>query len=358
MIHQYLNTKPYSMKTDDKRKIMLENLNQLTQHHYSNCSRYKQIIDGLWNSKILAKKIEDVPFIPVSLFKSHELSSVNKKDIRSTMTSSGTTGQTVSKIYIDAQTSQDQQKGLANSLQHILGKKRLPMLILDTDASFKNPEYMSARGAGVLGMMRYGRSHCFALNTDLEPDLEAIKDFLKINGSAPFFIFGFTFLVWTKFHEILKNNNLDLSNGILIHSGGWKKMIENAVDNNVFRNSFKKYFKLNEIYNFYGMVEQLGSIILEGPDGLLYPPNFGDVIIRDPMTFEVVPVGEIGIIQVLSIIPHSYPGHSILTEDIGVIEKTHSSFDDWNGSGLRIIGRVPKTDLRGCSDVISQKMSS
>ena len=58
MIHQYLNTKPYSMKTDDKRKIMLENLNQLTQHHYSNCSRYKQIIDGLWNSKILAKKIE------------------------------------------------------------------------------------------------------------------------------------------------------------------------------------------------------------------------------------------------------------------------------------------------------------
>ena len=109
MIQQYLNLKPYSMKTNDKRKIMLEDLNQLTQHHYSNCSKYKQIIDGLWESKISAKKIEDIPFIPVSLFKSHELSSVNKKDIRSTMTSSGTTGQTVSKIYIDTQTSQDQE---------------------------------------------------------------------------------------------------------------------------------------------------------------------------------------------------------------------------------------------------------
>jgi hypothetical protein len=65
----------------------------------------------------------------------------------------------------------------------------------------------------------------------------------------------------------------------------------------------------------------LGSIILEGSDGLLYPPNFGDVIIRDPKTLEVVPDGKKGIIQVLSIIPQSYPGHSILTEDIGVIEK-------------------------------------
>ena len=122
--------------------------------------------------------------------------------------------------------------------------------------------------------------------------------------------------------------------------------------------SFKKHFKLNSIHNFYGMVEQLGSIILEGPDGLLYPPNFGDVIIRDPKTFEVAPFGKAGIIQVLSIIPHSYPGHSILTEDIGVIEKNNGNNGDWNGPGLKIIGRVPKTDLRGCSDVISQKMSS
>ena len=358
MIDQYLKIEPHSMKTDLKRETMLKNLNQLSQHHYNNCSKYRQIIDGLWDGKMLAKKVEEVPFIPVSLFKSHELCSVDKADIRSTMTSSGTTGQKVSKINIDNKTSQDQQKGLANSLQHILGKKRLPMLILDTDAILKNPEYMNARGAGVLGMMRYGRNHCFALTSDLEPDFKAIRDFLKINGSSPFFMFGFTFLVWTKFYELLRNHNLDLSNGTLIHSGGWKKMIENAVDNEVFRNSFKRYFKLNEIYNFYGMVEQLGSIVLEGPDGLLYPPNFGDIIIRDPKTFEVLSVGETGIIQVLSIIPHSYPGHSILTEDIGVIEKTQSSKDNLSRYGLRIIGRVPKTELRGCSDVISQTIRS
>ncbi len=345
------------METDLKRKLMLKDLNQLTLHHYKNCSKYKDIIDGLWNGKTSAKRIEDIPFIPVSLFKSHELSSVKKSDIRSTMTSSGTTGQIVSKIYIDSKTSQDQQKGLANSLQYILGKKRLPMLVIDTDASFKNPKHMNARGAGVLGMMRYGRNHCFALSSELDPNLNVIKDFLKKNGSAPFFIFGFTFLVWTKFYKLLKNSNLDLSNGILIHSGGWKKMIENAVDNNTFRSCFKENFKLNNVYNFYGMVEQLGSIILEGEGGFLYPPNFSDVIIRDPETFDIVPNGKEGIIQVLSVIPKSYPGHNILTEDIGVIEKINIKNSNSIRNGLKIIGRVPKAELRGCSDVISQKMS-
>lgn len=358
MIDKYINIKPYNMESASKIKMMLKDLNQLTQHHYKNCTKYKHILDGLWNGKTSFKSIEEMPFIPVSLFKTHNLSSVKDDDIRSTMTSSGTTGQTVSKIYIDSQTSLNQQKGLANSLQHILGKKRLPMLIIDTDATFRSPKYMNARGAGVLGMMRYGRDYCFALSQDLEPNVDAIQNFLKKNGSSPFFIFGFTFLVWTKFYELLKENNLNLSNGVLIHSGGWKKMIENAVDNDIFRRNFKKNFELKKIYNFYGMVEQLGSIFLEGPGGLLYPPNFGHVLIRDPHTFEILPEGKPGVIQVISIIPKSYPGHSLLTEDIGVIEKNDLKKDHWNKFGLKVIGRVPKVELRGCSDVISQNMSN
>ena len=112
-------------------------------------------------------------------------------------------------------------------------------------------------------------------------------------------------------------------------------------------------FGLTSIHNFYGMVEQIGSIFLEGPDGLLYPPNFADVIIRDPITWQPLPLGQPGIIQMLSLLPTSYPGHSLLTEDVGVIEKIGSGIDGWRGKGLRVIGRVPKAELRGCSDVIA-----
>ena len=336
----------------------MEDLNALTQYHAANCEPYRRILDGLWGGQTSAACVEDVPYLPVSLFKTHQLRSVAEDAVRATLISSGTTGEVVSQIYVDSDTSRNQQLRLTNSLGHILGKKRLPMLVLDTDATFRNPKYMNARGAGVLGMMRFGRDHHFALTPDLEPALDVVETFLEKNGGGPFFMFGFTFLVWARFFQALKDRGLDLSNGVLIHSGGWKKMEEQAVDNTVFRASFKERFRLKKIFNFYGMVEQLGSIFLEGPDGLLYPPNFSDVIIRDPETFAPAPTGTTGIIQVLSLIPGSYPGHSLLTEDMGVIEAVDADHDGWNGNALRVVGRVPKAELRGCSDVVSQKLSA
>lgn len=358
MLDKYLAQTPYSLPQSERRAMMLGDLNALTEHHAANCVPYRRILDGLWDGRTSAPRVEDVPYLPVSLFKTHRLRSVADDAVRATLTSSGTTGAVVSQIYVDSDTSRNQQRGLANSLGHILGKKRLPMLVLDTDATFRTPKYMNARGAGVLGMMRFGRDHHFALTPDLAPALDVVENFLDKYGDGPFFMFGFTFLVWARFFKAFKDRGLDLSNGVLIHSGGWKKMEEQAVDNAVFRARFKENFRLQKIYNFYGMVEQLGSIFLEGPDGLLYPPNFSDVIIRDPETFEPAPTGTAGIIQVLSVIPGSYPGHSLLTEDIGVIEAVDAGHDGWNGSGLRVIGRVPKAELRGCSDVVSQKLSA
>jgi len=186
----------------------------------------------------------------------------------------------------------------------------------------------------------------------MKPDPAAVEQFLQKFGDKPFFVFGFTFMVWTALYEAFKDAGFDLSQAILVHSGGWKKMEAEKVDNTVFRNQLKSAFNIDRIYNFYGMVEQLGSIFLEGSDGLLHPPNFADVIIRDPITFEPCEMGMEGLIQVLSLIPGSYPGHSLLTEDIGVIESQHCE-GKIGGKGLRIIGRVPKAELRGCSDVIA-----
>lgn len=346
---------PYSVPTQARRADLLASLNVLGHHHMCGSEAYRRIIDGLWNGKADAATLEELPYLPVSLFKTLSLASVPQQDIKLTLTSSGTTGQSVSRVMVDAETSLRQQSALANSLTHVLGKKRLPMLVLDTQDVYKNPAMMSARGAGVLGMMRYGRNHVFALKPDLSPDVDAVQAFLHKHGETPFFMFGFTFLVWTAFFEAFEAQGLDLSHGVLIHSGGWKKMIDRAVDNTVFRQRFAMSMGLSKIYNFYGMVEQLGSIFLEGPQGLLYPPNFSDVIIRDPVTWEPVPLGQPGLIQVLSLVPKSYPGNSLLTEDLGCIELEDPGTDGWRGPGLRILGRVPKAELRGCSDVVASK---
>lgn len=344
---------PYSLADTTRSRLLLEGLNRLTARHYEACAPYRRMLDGAWSGGETAAVLEDVPYIPVSLFKSQRLQSIADDQIRVTMTSSGTTGQAVSRIAVDVETSLIQQKALANSLMHVLGQSRLPMLVIDTDSVFKNPSLMSARGAGVLGLMRYGTKHAFALDSSLEPDFAAVEAFLEIHGKGPFFMFGFTYMVWISFYQQFKDAGFDLSNGILIHSGGWKRMIEQSVDNSAFRKALGDAFGLRRIHNFYGMVEQIGSIFLEGPDGLLYPPNFADVIIRDPNTWQPCAVGAPGVIQVLSLLPHSYPGHSLLTEDLGVVRSVDKGAEGWMGKGIEVLGRVARAELRGCSDVLA-----
>lgn len=352
-LRQSMEGMPYSLVQAERDALLLHGLNDLTAHHYAKCAPYKRIIDGAWGGATKADTLADIPYLPVSLFKTQELKSVPEEDVRVTLTSSGTTGQAVSRIFLDKDASANQQRTLANSLMHVLGKRRLPMLVIDTDAVFKDPKRMSARGAGVLGIMRYGRDHCFALDEKEQPNFAAVETFVRNNKGQQFFMFGFTFMVWINFYEQFKDVGLDLSQATLIHSGGWKKMVQRSVDNQTFRAAMERAFGLTRIYNFYGMVEQIGSIFLEGPGGLLYPPNFADVIIRDPVTWKPAPHGEMGVIQTVSLLPVSYPGHSLLTEDIGVVEAIDPGIDGWMGKGLRIEGRVAKAEIRGCSDVIA-----
>ena len=349
---QMLDHPAYGVDQERKQSVLLDQLNELTEHHYQHCKLYRNIVNAVWGGKRSAQSLAEVPYLPVSLFKKHQLASVEDEEVAITLTSSGTTGAEVSQIFVDRETSTRQQRALAQSMAHVLGPKRLPMLVIDSEAIFKNPKLMSARGAGVLGMMRFGHRPVFALSDDMQPDLDGVREFLKKNGSQPFFLFGFTFMVWSQLYERFSQTGLDLSNGILIHSGGWKKMVEQSVDNSVFRDKLDQAFGLKKIFNFYGMVEQLGSVFLEGDDGLLYPPSFSDVIIRDPETWEPCPQGEQGIIQVISLIPRSYPGHSLLTEDVGAVENIATN-GQFQGKGLRIYGRVKKAELRGCSDVIA-----
>ncbi len=343
----------YGLPQAEKERRLAAVLADLTAYHREACPPYRRLTDILHRPVPASPRLADLPYLPVGLFKSHRLASVPPAEISTTLTSSGTTGQKPSQIFLDKLTAHRQSRALAAIMSHILGPRRLPMLIIDTSDLLKNRAAFSARGAGVLGMMTFGAQPRFALDPDMKLDRGALEEFLIKHGGQPFLIFGFTFMVWAHFYEQVKNLGLDLSHGILVHSGGWKKLIDRAVDNPTFKAELRRATGLRRVYNFYGMVEQTGSVFLEGDDGLLYPPAFADVIVRDPDTMEEAPPGQVGVIQTLSMIPTSYPGHSLLTEDLGVIERIDQA--ELPGCGrlgkaFRIIGRVPRAELRGCSD--------
>jgi hypothetical protein len=346
----------YSLTQPDKERSLLPQFNELTAHHRRNCEPYNKLVSVMF-PKSEADSLGGIPYIPVSLFKTHRLTSIPDENLFKTLTSSGTTGQQVSQITLDRETARRQTVALSRIVTTVLGQQRLPMMLIESESILKNRLRFNARAAGVLGMLSFGRSHFYALNDEMELDEAGLRAFLEKVAGKPFLIFGFTFMVWQYLLLRVASMGLDLSNGILIHSGGWKKLQDQAVGNPEFRARFKNETGLTRIYNFYGMAEQVGSVFLEGDDGYLYPPNFADVIIRDPLTFREQPVGVPGVVQVLSLLPTSYPGHSLLTEDLGVIRGIDDSTCGRSGKYFSVLGRVPQAELRGCSDVHASQVS-
>jgi hypothetical protein len=333
----------FTLSQDAKETALLPELVALTERHRRACLPYRRILDAI-GAVGPYERVADLPWLPVRLFKTHELRSVPESAVFRVLTSSGTTGQRPSRVYLDREAAAAQPRMLAATLRAVLGERRLPMLIVDSRSAIRAAT-LSARGAGVLGMMHFGRDHTFVLDEGGGLDAEAVKAFLARHGGAPYLIFGFTFMAWSHLREL----GLDLSQGVLIHSGGWKRLAEQAVDNATFRRRLGEECGLRRIHDFYGMVEQIGTVFLEGPDGGgLYCPDFADVVIRDPETWQEAPPGVPGLIEVVSTLPTSYPGHVLLTEDLGVVHGVDDGV--WPGKRFSVLGRLPRAEARGCSD--------
>ena len=137
---------PYSMGKEEKHAVLDEYLVNLTKYHYEHSAEYKKMLDGTGVDINSIKHYEDLPYLPVSLFKDLTLRSVAEDEVIKTMTSSGTTGQKTSKIYLDRETSANQTKTLTKIVSSLLGNKRVPMIILDSSNVVKDRRMFSTRG--------------------------------------------------------------------------------------------------------------------------------------------------------------------------------------------------------------------
>jgi hypothetical protein len=352
-----LDLPPFGLRQADKRARLLPMLRTLTEHHAARCALYRNVLDRVFGGadRLRIERLEDVPFLPVTLFKTHTLSSVPESEVVKVLTSSGTTGQQPSRVFLDAETASVQAAVLVKVAQHFLGKDRLPMVIVDHPGVVKDRRSHSARGAGILGMAQFGHRPFYALREDMSLDEEGLRVYLDKAADRRVLLFGFTFMIWQYLVQALERGGrtLNLPGGILVHSGGWKKLQEAAVDASTFRERVQSATGVEQVINFYGMVEQVGGVYFENPIHYLHAPIYSEVIIRDPVTLEPLPDGQPGLVQVLSCVPTSYPGHSLLTEDLGVIRSVDPDGTGMGGRCFEILGRVPKADLRGCSDTFT-----
>lgn len=343
---EIFNIEPYGLPQVEKERRYEQWMRELSAHHRTHCPPYDRLC------RVLG---QETPSLPARMFKEFDFRSVSADTVAKTMTSSGTTGQRVSKIYLDRETSARQTKVLNKIVTDFLGKKRLPMLVIDSCAVLKDRRMFSARGAGILGFSMLGRDMTYALDENMELNLPVIEEFLYKHEGEKILLFGFTFMIWQHFVQpLLAAGNPLQMDGIMIHGGGWKKLIDQAVDADAFRQQVQTACGVDTVLNYYGMVEQTGSIFMECPHGHLHASIFSDVIVRDSVDFSEKKTGR-GLIECRSLLPTSYPGHILLTEDEGEILGVDDCPCGRLGKYFKIYGRIKGAEIRGCSDTYERR---
>lgn len=363
LIDSLLNIPPFSLNDANKIEKLVPAFGEMAAWHYERNKPFKKLCDkNEFNPYTPEFNLEDIPFFPVNIFKKFNLSSIPKEEISKTVLSSATTSGIPSKITIDAKTSRRQTKASTSVISDFLGKQRRPFMIFDIDPRKTNNRDITARSAATRGflmlankMQYFLEEQGINLRLNLDPFIYSVNQFIKNNQD--FTVFGFTYVIYMYVIKPLLDQgySFDLSSCKLAHIGGWKKLIDQSVSPLKFKKDIHQTLGIlpKNIIDFYGFTEQMGIIYGEGEDGFKHVPVFAEVFIRDFDTLEPVKDGEIGLIQTISPIFSSFPGISVITEDVGRIVHRGKSHSGKYGTGFEIIGRAKDAELRGCGDLLT-----
>jgi hypothetical protein len=351
----------FNMKQQKKEKLLLNIILSQLEHNMAN-PNIKTMYDKLGMDINSIRTLEEVPYIPVNMFKYFDLRICKMDQVVRVLNSSATTTGIPSKIYLDKKTSVRQTQGLISTLQSFLGGSRRPMLIIDSADSNKRGDTITARGAAIRGVSTFGNKIIYVMdkeNGELKINMDRLLEFERMYKEQEILVYGFTYILWSKFLKVLKQEGvkLDMPKLKLLHSGGWKKLISEKVEKKVFSETVAKIFNTNpsNVIDFYGMVEQVGVVFVDCEYGHKHVPNFAEVIIRDIQTLEEVKVGKSGLIEVMSILGSSYPSQAILTEDIGQFLGIDNCPCGRCGKYFRFESRVDKAEIRGCGDTFAER---
>ncbi len=352
----------YRLTESEKKPIFLADFKLALSWHYKNSKEWRKFSD---QASFAIKKffqITEVPFIPVSLFKTMKLISVPERQIVKRLFSSSTSG-TPSQVVLDQETIDRQNVALRLIMTSFIGQNRRPFIIFDTEKIIESVnQSLNSRGTAVRGMLPFAKSFDFVLGDNLDLDVDRLMSVSQKIAGQEVCIFGFTWMIYEIYlkHKNDKNLHQKLTqlgrSARLVHIGGWKKLQEAAVDKKLFNRNLGQWFGMSneKIIDIYGMTEQLGTVYPDCSAGFKHVPNFAEILIRDPGSLQVVPDGRVGLIQLLSPLPHSYPGISIISDDLGRVMGIDDCKCGRRGRYFVFDRRSETAELKGCGDAISR----
>lgn len=290
----------------------------------SNNSVYKQFLNHLGKPK--PNSLEDIPFMPIQFFKTHQINCSSQSEI--IFTSSGTGNAGFSSHHVANKSIYN--RSCIESFKYFYGHPDDYVFLALL------PNYLERTGSSLVYMMDYfinnnphQESGFFLYNhKDLYDRLISLE---KQNKKTVLIGVSFALL------DFFEKYQPQLKNTIIMETGGMKGR-RKEITRQELHTLLKQSTGLNEIHSEYGMTELLSQGYSNG-QGVFSCPPWMKVIggdIEDPLSFSNKSHGNLKIIDFANLYSCSF----IQTQDLGKFNQDES---------FEVLGRIDFSDVRGCN---------
>jgi hypothetical protein len=359
-LQRLMEMPPYALADEEKDGILLAIIKEQLITAMNN-----PYISNFFNKQGIAidriSRLEDVPPLPVQMFKFFDLATCPRDQVIKVLKSSGTTDSKQSRVPINKATAFNQTKALKSILSDYLGQKRRVFVVVDHEGMNRPNTEFTARTAGIRGLSIYSKRIIYLLKEVdgvLQVNEDAVRDLIDNYAGEEVYVFGFTYIMWTVLYKHMseRSDGFRFKDVKIFHSGGWKKLKEQAVSKEHFTENIARLFNTDpvNVLDFYGMAEQTGIIFVDCPCGNKHVPNFSQLIVRDLRSLKPCKVNEPGLIEVMSVLSDSYYCQALLTEDMGYLVGIDDCPCGRKGRYFQFQSRVEKAEVRGCGDTFRE----
>lgn len=324
-----IESKIFEIKSDSDFKELAISV---FQFQYENNSIYKSFVESLKIKPESILEIQDIPFLPIEFFKTKSIICNEIKPDAICFSSSGTTGQTTSKHYVNSISVYEQS--FTKGFQLFYGD------IKDYCVLALLPSYLEREGSSLVYMANQlikDSEHDlsdFYLN-NLDELVETIFELKKQNQKT--ILLGVSYALLD-----LADKNVQLNEHFIVMETGGMKGKREELTKEALHNTLKENFKIKTIHSEYGMTELL-SQSYSNANGIYKTVPWKRILIRDVNDpFSYVTPGKTGGLNVIDL-ANIYSCSFIETKDLG---KLHSD------NSFEIVGRFDVSDLRGCNLLI------
>lgn len=294
---------------------------------------YRSFCQSLKAEPAGVRTLTQIPFLPIDLFKTHEIvTPLFTRPIALTFTSSGTTGQTTSKHVVNDLTVYEQSfvKGFELFYGDPANYCILALL----------PSYLERQGSSLVYManklIELSKHSLSGFHlTDMENLKESIEKLKKEKKKT--LLLGVSYALLD-----LADADVKLTDDFIVMETGGMKGLRPEMLKSELHLTLKNKLGVSQIHSEYGMTELLSQAYSKS-DGLFETPPWIQILIRDtndPFTYLApAKTGGISVIDLANLNSCCF----IATQDLGKLQRDGK---------FELMGRFDNSDVRGCNLLI------